>query len=70
MKSTFTICFFAFWDESAHNEIRDFYGHMTRTHERLISPPQAAFVVMLEISHSDISGIIKKINKTIFSLNW
>ena len=39
MKSTFTICFFAFLYESARNEIRDFYGHMTRTHERLISPP-------------------------------
>ena len=34
MKSTFTICFFAFLYESAHNEIRDFYGHMARTHER------------------------------------
>ena len=50
-------------DKSAHNEIRDFYAHMARTHERLGAALRGAFVVIPEIS----LYIIKKSKKGIDS---
>ena len=54
-------------DKSAHNEIRDFYAHMARTHERLGGASQGAFDVIPEISLCNISYHNKKVKKGIDS---
>ena len=49
-------------DKSAHNEIRDFYAHMALTYS---ATSQGTFVVIPEISHSDISYIIRRKRETL-----
>ena len=54
-------------DKGAHDEIRDFYAPMARTHERLSAASQSAFVMIPEISLCNISYHNKKVKKGIDS---